>query len=101
MQYYAKSDETVYVGTQADTGKQAIIRGWDNIYHNYKKAHPTQQNMGKLKLIPLINQPLSKNLMLIIAQYKNKVKGKTIIGYTSLIWKKINNKWLIISDHSA
>jgi len=44
---------------------------------------------------------VSENSAYLIGEYYLKRKSSDSYGHFTLIWKKINNKWFIISDHTS
>jgi hypothetical protein len=58
--------------------------------------------MGQLKFDILSTELLSEGAVLLIGKWHLKREdNEDLGGHFSLNWKKIDNKWLIISDHSS
>ena len=94
MDAYWKSDSLQFIGSRG------ITYGWQNTLDNYKKGYPTKDHTGKLSFNILKVNYLAKNLYAVVGTYHlERVVGEADGIYT-LIVKKINNKWVIISDHS-
>lgn len=94
MEHYWKSDSLKFIG------KKGITYGWQNTLDNYKKSYPTKNEMGTLQFSNLQFTPINKSYVYVIGQW-NLQREKPIGGYFTLLWKKINGKWVIINDHSS
>jgi ketosteroid isomerase-like protein len=94
MEAYWKSDKLQFVGTYG------ITYGWQQTFENYKKGYPTKDHTGKLTFEILSTEFLARNLYTLIGTYQLERKIGESNGIFSLIFKKIDNKWVIISDHS-
>lgn len=83
------------------TGARGMTKGWKQTLANYKKGYPDKSAMGILKFTVIKTQVLAQDCYSMIGRYELKrVKDKPS-GYFSLIWKKIDGKWLIVSDHTS
>ena len=94
MDFYWKSDSLKFIG------KNGITYGWKKTIDNYIKSYPTKQEMGDLFFTILECSSLSNETIFIIGKWELK-KEKPIGGYFTLLWKKINNDWVIIVDHTS
>lgn len=94
MSMYWKNDSLEFIGSKG------ITYGWQNTLDNYKKSYPDKEAMGELKFTILSNKQLSKNYIYIIGKWQ-LTKEKPVGGHFTLLWKKINNNWFIISDHTS
>lgn len=75
-------------------------RGWKVTYENYKKNYPDRETMGKLTFTELETQELSPNAMLMLGTWRLE-RAAPVGGNFSLVWKRIDGKWLIVHDHSS
>ena len=94
MTFYWKSDSLEFIGSKG------LTYGWQKTLENYKKGYPTKEAMGQLYFTILENKQLSKNYIYIVGKWQ-LTKEKPTGGHFTLLWKKINNKWVIISDHTS
>jgi uncharacterized protein (TIGR02246 family) len=83
------------------TGKNGIRYGYNNILNNYRKAFPDKEAMGKLSYNILNIKGLSPSYYFVAGKFMVKRSAGDLEGYFTLLFKKINGKWLIISDHSS
>ena len=96
MNGYWQSDSLKFIG------KNGITYGYEATLENYKKSYPDIETMGKLKFDILSIQQLDKNHIFVIGKWYLKRDTKEDLGgHFTLIWKKINKKWVIIADHSS
>lgn len=95
MEAYWKSDRLQFVGSQG------ITYGWDNTLKNYYKRYPTKDHMGKLNFEILDISFLATDLYLLTGKYHLERTVGNADGIFTVVFKKMNNKWLIIADHSA
>lgn len=108
MQGYWKNDQLKFIS------KNGVTYGWQNIYNNYKKSYPNKEAMGTLtfeivSIEPLGKtdihavgaNPLKKQVYMVVGKWKTSGTVKAAEGYFTLIFKKINGSWLIVSDHTS
>lgn len=95
MQGYVQSDSLLYVGR---TGPKY---GWKNTLENYKKSYPNKQAMGYLSFDIKDVKLLSPDYAFVLGAWNLKREKDEPGGHFTLIVKKINGEWKVISDHSS
>lgn len=97
MQHYWKSDSLMFIG------KSGVNYSWTTTLSNYKRTYATPEEMGVLTFENLTVKQLSRNYIYVVGKWhlKRSQQLEDLEGHYSLIWKKINRKWMIISDHSS
>jgi hypothetical protein len=95
MQGYLKSEELVF------SGKSGPVYGWENTKKRYYSSYPNTKIMGKLNFTIKKIRSLSSNSAYLIGEYYLKRSGEDSNGYFTLLWKKIDSNWLIVSDHTS
>ncbi|TAE73397.1 MAG: DUF4440 domain-containing protein [Bacteroidetes bacterium] len=96
MDGYWKNDSLQFVG------KNGITYGWKNTLQNYQKNYATPEAKGKLIFSILHFQFINKKNAFMIGKWKIERQDKSILqGHFTLIWRKIDNSWKIIADHSS
>lgn len=95
MQAYWKSDSLLFIGSTAPA------RGWQTTLENYKKNYPDTATMGKLSFNLIHLRPLSPEYYFIIGEWRLARKKGNIGGYFTLLFRKINGKWVIAVDHTS
>lgn len=94
MKYYWKSDSLKFIGSKG------ITYGWQKTLDNYIKGYPNKEAMGILTFTILESTQLSKSSIYVIGKWDLK-KEKPSGGHFTLLWKKINNQWVIVADHTS
>lgn len=95
MTSYWQSDSLRYIGSKG------IKYGWETLMDTYKTGYPDADAMGKLSFTLLHFDKLSPKAMYVTGQWHLERKADTLGGYFTLLWKKINGKWVIVADHSS
>ena len=95
MEPYWKSDSLMFIG------KSGITYGWQNTLDNYKKGYPDTAAMGKLNFHILYVKRLSVLYFSVVGKWELTRTIGNLGGHFTLLFKKIGNKWLIVSDHSS
>ncbi len=95
MEGYIKSDELVF------SGKSGPVYGWNETKNRYLKNYQDTQTMGQLKFTVNKIRSVSSDVAFLIGEYYLTRSTEDSYGHFTLFWKKINNRWLIISDHTT
>jgi ketosteroid isomerase-like protein len=96
MNGYWESDSLVFLG------KSGVNNGWQKTLENYQMSYPNIEAMGQLQFSNLSYKPLGHMHYLVIGKwYLTRDSLEDLSGHYSLIWEKINGKWVIITDHSS
>jgi len=95
MQGYLKSIELVF------SGKSGPIYGWENTRKRYYSSYPNTKVMGKLNFTIKKTRSVSLSTAYLIGEYYLKRSGEDSYGHFTLLWKKIDSNWLIVSDHTS
>jgi len=95
MEGYLKSNKIVF------TGSNGSIYGWKETKKRYLNKYSNRTLMGNLKFKIINFQKLSKDIIQMQGSFYLKRKINDSKGFFSLIWKKENEKWYIISDHTS
>lgn len=94
MQTYWQNDSLIFVGSKT-------TYGWQTTLENYKRNYPDTAAMGRLSFNLLQLKPLSPEYYFVMGEWHLKRTAGDVGGYFTLLFKKINGKWLIIVDHSS
>ena len=82
-------------------GKKGVTKGYQQTMANYKKSYPGKEGMGSLSFDILSVEKLSENYCFVTGKYSLVIGEDTPSGHYTLLWKKINGEWVIVSDHSS
>jgi ketosteroid isomerase-like protein len=95
MDGYWKNDSLTFIG------KSGVTYGWNNTLNNYKKGYPDTATMGKLTFTLLHIKKLSKENYQVIGKWFLKRTVGDVGGHFTLLFRKIDGRWVIISDHTS
>ena len=95
MKTYWQNDSLMFIG------KSGITYGWQSTLDNYKKHYPDTAAMGQLTFNLLQLKPLSSVVYFVAGKWHLQRTKGNIEGYFTLLFRKINGKWLIVVDHSS
>lgn len=95
MEGYWKSDSLKFIG------RNGITYGWQTTLENYKKSYPSPEAMGKLTFTILTLDLLSESSAYMIGKWHLKRTTDEPGGHFTLLWRKINGKWVIVADHTS
>ncbi len=95
MAYYWKNDSLKFIGSKG------ITYGWQKTLDNYKKGYPNADAMGLLTFENSTLEQLSPVKIFVIGKWHLKKKDSEVGGYYTLLWKKIDGKWVITVDHTS
>jgi ketosteroid isomerase-like protein len=95
MDTYWKNDSLMFIG------KSGVTYGWQNTLENYKKGYPDTAAMGKLNFDILHVKRLSALYYSVVGKWYLTRSIGNVGGHFTLLFKKIKDKWLIVSDHSS
>lgn len=95
MQTYWKNDSLMFIG------KSGVTYGWQNTLNNYKKGYPDTAAMGKLHFDILHVKKISGSYYSVVGKWFLTRSIGNVGGHFTLLFRKIKDKWLIVSDHSS
>jgi hypothetical protein len=95
MTGYWNNDSLMFVG------KSGLTYGYANALNNYKKNYDSAGKMGKLFFEILKVKKLSAEYCWVLGKFFLKRPVGDVGGTYTLLFKKINGKWLIIADHTS
>lgn len=96
METYWKSPELKFVGSNG------VTKGWQATLERYHKSYPDRATMGVLKFDIQEIDFLSKKSAWVLGKWQLTREEKGDIGgYFTLILKRINKNWVIVSDHTS
>ncbi len=95
MKGYWANDSLMFVG------KSGITYGYKATLENYKKGYPDKTAMGELNFTLIKIDKLSSEYIFVVGKWHLKRTIGDLQGHFNLLFQKINNKWVIIVDHSS
>jgi ketosteroid isomerase-like protein len=94
MHHYWNSDSLKFIG-----GK-GVTYGWQKTLDNYLRSYPSKEMMGELSFTILEATALSGEAVYVVGKWDLK-KDKPAGGYFTLLWRKKEGRWVIVSDHTS
>lgn len=94
MNGYWKSDSLEFIGSKITTGWQATL-------DRYKRNYPTKEAMGQLTFEIYSVKGLTPQAALVTGRYTLTRTDDTPTGLFTLLFKKMNNQWVIVYDHTS
>jgi len=83
-------------------GKRGITYGWQPVLDNYLKSYPNKSAIGVLEFKELNIDVLAKDAAFVTGNWTIKYVDKDNIGgWFSLLFRKIEGKWVIVVDHTS
>lgn len=76
-------------------------RGWETTRDGYKRRYPTRDRMGRLEFSEIEITPLGDDAALVLGRWRLAREPDSVGGNFSLVFKRINNQWKIIHDHTS
>lgn len=96
MEDYWKSDSLMFIGSKG------VVYGWKATLARYHKSYPDRATMGMLKFDIQKIDFHAKNTCWVLGKWQlTRPEKGDIGGYFTLVLKKIDGKWLIVSDHTS
>jgi ketosteroid isomerase-like protein len=95
MKGYWNNDSLVFVG------RSGLSYGYKTTLENYKKNYSDADKMGTLFFTLLSIKKLSPEYCFVTGKWLLKRKSGDIGGLYTLLFRKIDGRWLIISDHTS
>ncbi len=94
MAYYWNSDKLTF--QSGDTR----LNGWDALLARYKETY-FGENMGKLEFSDLVLHILSEDAAYVLGRWNLKTKSWARDGLFTTIFKRMEDGWKIIHDHTS
>lgn len=92
---YWENDSLMFVGSSG------ITYGYKNTLANYKKRYPDTAAMGKLTFNLIQVKRLSSEYYHVTGKWHLQRSIGDVGGHFTLLFRKLNGRWVIISDHSS
>ena len=97
MKGYWMCDSLLFVGSRG------LTYGWQQTLENYKLGYPDAAAMGRLTFDLKEMRHLSAETMLVVGKWhlKRDVPAGDLEGHFSVIFRRFEEGWKIIADHSS
>ncbi|HTN38847.1 MAG TPA: hypothetical protein VL053_17330, partial [Arachidicoccus sp.] len=94
MQGYWHSDSLQFIT------RSGITYGWENMLHHYIQAYPDKVSMGILEFSQLQIKELSSDYCFVSGNWQISRKTGVTGGSFTLLFKKMDERWQIVIDHT-
>ncbi len=94
MAGYARSDDTMFVGTD-------VTRGWTKVRDRYKAKYDSPAKMGTLTFSDVDLRPLGHDDIVVTGAWKLTREADAPHGRFTLIFHRRAEGWRIVYDHSS
>jgi len=94
MAGYARSDDTMFVGTD-------VTRGWTKVRDRYKAKYDSRAKMGTLDFSDFDLRPAGADDVIVTGAWKLTRDADTPHGRFTLIFHRRPEGWRIVYDHSS
>ena len=95
MEGYYNSPDLLFVG------KSGITKGWQETLDRYKAGYPTKDHTGQLTFDVLEVKSINSQAYLLVGEFHLKRNVGNADGIFTLVFKKIDDQWKVISDHTS
>lgn len=92
---YWNNDSLMFIG------QNGVTYGLQNTLNNYKKSYSDTVQMGKLGLEIIKVQKLSDEYYFMVGKWFLQRSVGDLKGHYTLLFRKIDNEWVIVADHSS
>ena len=93
---YYDSPEMLWVN------RTGIRKGTDSLQRSFRRPQTDRSRPGTYSYEPLQILQLSPNCVYFVIRWKMEQNGRnSMTGVTSLVWKRINKKWVIVAEHAS
>ena len=83
------------------TGSKGPTYGYLNTLERYKKSYPDQAAMGKLHFDLLFLKQWDENTIQVVGKFTLVRAQDSPTGHFTLLFRKMEGVWKIVSDHSS
>ena len=95
MQGYWKSDSLEFIG------RNGVTYGWEKTLQNYQRSYPNAEAMGQLALTVIRVEDINPRMAYVTGKWTLTRTAGNLEGYFTLLFRKIDEEWKIVSDHSS
>ena len=95
MTGYWRSDKLLFV-----SGDE-VTRGWQTTLDRYKRNYNSREKMGTLRFSDLEIDVISKDAAIVLGSWALTRGGDNPKGKFTLVFRKLDGRWLIVRDHTS
>ncbi|MEJ8802900.1 YybH family protein [Pontibacter sp. H249] len=96
MTFYWNSPEMLWIS------KNGTDKGYQEVYDMFLQDFKDRSKMGVYSYEPLHIEQVSKEAVYFVFRWKIELDGKRLMGgVSSQVWKKLDGRWVITSEHAS
>jgi len=95
MEGYWQSDSLMFIGGNG------VVYGYDNTLERYQRTYPDRATMGQLTFDIVTLDRLASDAYYMVGQWILDRQDDEIGGHFTLLFRKLNGRWVIVKDHSS
>ncbi len=96
MDFYWNSPDMLWIS------KNGVDKGWQPVLDMFEQDFADRSTMGTYTYEPLHLENLGPAAALYVIQWKIELDGKRLMGgISSQVWKKMDSRWVITSEHAS
>jgi len=95
MEGYWQSDSLMFIGGNG------VVYGYDNTLERYQRTYPDRATMGQLTFDIVTLDRLASDAYFMVGQWTLDRQDDEIGGHFTLLFRKLNGRWVIVKDHSS
>ncbi|WP_299825150.1 nuclear transport factor 2 family protein [uncultured Pontibacter sp.] len=96
MTFYWNSPEMLWIS------KSGTEKGYQEVYDMFLQDFTDRSKMGVYTYEPLHIEQVSKEAVYFVFRWKIELDGKRLMGgVSSQVWKKVNGRWVVTSEHAS
>lgn len=96
MAYYWNSPEMLWIS------KNGTEKGYQQVYEMFLQDFQDRSKMGVYTYEPLHIEQISKEAVYFVFHWKIELDGKRLMGgVSSQVWKKLEGRWVVTSEHAS
>lgn len=92
---YWNNDSLLFIGSKGP------VYGYKPTLERYRKSYPDKRAMGELSFSNLAFKRLSNEYYYVVGKWSLLRENDNPNGYFTLLFRRIEGKWLIVADHSS
>jgi ketosteroid isomerase-like protein len=101
MNGYAGASRRSGSNSTTFVSEDKVTRGWQTVRDRYRKKYSDRAKMGKLTFSDLEITPLSSDSAVVLGRWKLRRASDQPHGRFTLIFRKVNDSWRIVHDHTS
>ena len=96
MDFYWESPDMLWIS------RNGTDKGWQEVLEMFQTDFTDRSKMGDYTYEPLHIEQVGPEAVYYVYRWKIDLQGKKLMGgVSSQLWKKINGRWVITSEHAS